>query len=838
MAIKKSELYKSLWAMCDELRGGMDASEYKDYVLIMLFIKYISDKYAGVPYAPITVPEGASFKDMVALKGNTNIGDLINKKIIGPIELANKSLGSIKVDFENPEKLGTGDEKVKRLSKLIAIFEKPELNFSKNKAEGDDILGDAYEYLMRNFATESGKSKGQFYTPSEVSRIMAKIIGINNSNTTANTTIYDPTCGSGSLLLKVADEAERKITIYGQEKESATAGLARMNMVLHDCPGALIKCTGNSTLSDPQFTNDHGGLKQFDFVVANPPFSLKSWSNGVYDVDGDETVHLPPNAKDYGRLAGFGIPPERNGDYAFLLHIIRSLKSNKGKAAIILPHGVLFRGHAEAEIRKNIIRRGYIKGIIGLPTNLFFGTGIRACIIIIDKENADSRKAIFMIDASKGFKKDGPKNRLRDQDIHKIVDVFNKQDESNSKYARIVPITEIEGSEYNLNISRYIDSQEEEDIQDIEAHLKGGIPNADIEALKNYWQVYPSMKQILFAPHQRSGYSQLLIDKTIIKATIFEQPEFTCYTNKVFEVFESWKKKTVTVLKGMEMGVNPKKLIHVISEDLLQGFSNLHLIDKYDVYQHLMSYWSKVMQDDTYVISDEGWEAGREVYRIKRSIKDKSGKTKEKEVEGMEGIESKLLKPDLIINRYFTADKEAIEVLESKRDNLVAKVEEFNEEYANEGSILEEAIDDKGKITRQSAQLLLKELRKPSPNTGEGIVLKEEYEVLNQFLELVDMVADLNRKIKEHQKHLEYAVLNKYKELTDGEIKVLVVDDKWMHVMDDAIHTEMQCISQRLTQRIKDLADRYETPLPFQLEELRISEENVKSHLYKMGFLW
>lgn len=261
MAIKKTELYSSLWASCDELRGGMDPSEYKDYVLLMLFIKYISDKYAGVPYAPITVPEGAGFKDMVALKGNPNIGDLINKKIIGPIEQANKSLGSIKVDFDNPEKLGTGDEKVKRLSNLIAIFEKPELNFSKNKAEGDDILGDAYEYLMRNFATESGKSKGQFYTPAEVSRIMAKIIGIKNENTNANTTIYDPTCGSGSLLLKVAAESERKITIYGQEKESVTAGLARMNMVLHDCPTALIKCTGNSTLSDPQFKEDNGGLK-------------------------------------------------------------------------------------------------------------------------------------------------------------------------------------------------------------------------------------------------------------------------------------------------------------------------------------------------------------------------------------------------------------------------------------------------------------------------------------------------------------------------------------------------------------------------------------------------
>jgi type I restriction enzyme M protein len=487
MAIKKSELYSTLWSMCDELRGGMDASEYKDYVLLMLFIKYVSDKYAGVPYAPITVPEGSSFKDMVALKGSKNIGDDINKKIIAPIEQANKSLGSIKVDFDNPEKLGTGDEKVKRLSNLIAIFENPNLDFSNNRAEGDDILGDAYEYLMRNFATESGKSKGQFYTPSEVSRIMAKIIGINNHSTNANTTIYDPTCGSGSLLLKVADEAERKITIYGQEKESATAGLARMNMVLHDCPTALIKCTGNSTLSDPQF-EENGGLKLFDFIVANPPFSSKNWSNGLDISDS--------NADKYGRFTGFGIPPEKNGDYAFLLHMIRSLKS-KGKAAVILPHGVLFRGGSEAEIRKNLIKKGYIKGIIGLPANLFYGTGIPACLIVVDKENAENRKAIFMIDASKGFTKDGPKNRLRDQDIHKIVDTFNKQLEL-PKYSRIIPITEIEEKEFNLNIPRYIDSQEEEDLQDIDAHLNGGIPDADIDALKSYWTVYPNMRTKLF----------------------------------------------------------------------------------------------------------------------------------------------------------------------------------------------------------------------------------------------------------------------------------------------------------------------------------------------------
>jgi len=357
MAIKKSELYSSLWSSCDELRGGMDASQYKDYVLVMLFVKYVSDKYAGEPYAPITIPDGASFKDMVALKGKSDIGDQINKKILGPLANANKL--SDMPDFNSAEKLGSGKEMIDRLTNLIAIFENKALDFSKNRAEGDDILGDAYEYLMRHFATESGKSKGQFYTPAEVSRIMAQIIGIHEAQTTRNTTVYDPTCGSGSLLLKVGDEAPTDVTLYGQEKDSATSGLARMNMILHDNPTAEIK-QGN-TLANPLYKTGQGDLKTFDFVVANPPFSDKRWSNG-----------LDPANDHYERFKHFGIPPSKQGDYAYLLHIVRSLKST-GKGACILPHGVLFRGNAEADIRRNLVRKGYIKGIIGLPANLFYG---------------------------------------------------------------------------------------------------------------------------------------------------------------------------------------------------------------------------------------------------------------------------------------------------------------------------------------------------------------------------------------------------------------------------------------------------------------------------------
>src|SRR5882724_59920 len=560
MALKKSELYSSLWQSCDELRGGMDASQYKDYVLVLLFIKYISDKYAGVPFAPIIIPPGAGFKDMVALKGKPDIGDQINKKIVGPLANANKL--SDMPDFNDATKLGDGKEKVERLSNLIAIFENKALDFSKNRAEGDDILGDAYEYLMRHFATESGKSKGQFYTPAEVSRIIAQILGIRYAKTSNNTTVYDPTCGSGSLLLKIGDEARHgkdvKVTLYGQEKDNATAGLARMNMILHDYATAEIK-QGN-TLANPLYT-ERDALKTFDYVVANPPFSDKRWSTGL-DAEHDQ----------WQRFQHYGIPPGKQGDYAYLLHILRSIKA-AGKGACILPHGVLFRGNGEAAIRKNLVQRGVIKGIIGLPSNLFYGTGIPACIILLDKEGANARKGIFMIDASKGFIKDGPKNRLREQDIHKIVDTFTRQAEIPG-YARMVPVAEISDAknDFNLNLPRYIDSTEAEDLQDITAHLRGGIPDRDLDNLKPYWQVIPAVRATLFKKADRTGYTQLKIPIAEVKTAIFSHAEFTAFNESATKLFAKWKKANKSLLDGFHKRSHPKVLIEVISEDLLDAF--------------------------------------------------------------------------------------------------------------------------------------------------------------------------------------------------------------------------------------------------------------------------
>jgi type I restriction enzyme M protein len=542
MAIRKSELYSSLWASCDALRGGMDASQYKDYVLVLLFHKYISDKYAGQPYAPLVIPEGSGFADMVALKGKAEIGDRINKEIIAPLVAANQQLSQSDFpDFNDQAKLGSGKELVDRLTDLIAIFETPALNFARNRADDDDILGDAYEYLMRHFAVESGKSKGQFLTPSEVSRVKAQVLQIDSEAVSANTTVCDPFCGSGSLLLKVAAQAGRPVTLYGQEKDAATSGLARMNMILHGNATAII-WQGN-TLADPKLKEGEQ-LKQFDYVVANPPFSDKRWSTGI------------DAAKDpYSRFEGFGIPPAKQGDYAYLLHIVRTLKST-GRGSCILPHGVLFRGNAEAEIRKNLIRRGLIQGIIGLPANLFYGTGIPACILVINKRDAGSREGIFMVDASKGFIKDGPKNRLRERDIHKIVDVFTRQLELPG-YSRFVRNKEIAGHDYNLNLPRYIDSSEAEDLQDIEAHLRGGIPERDIDALEAYWQVCPQLREALIGP-LRPGFLELAVPPAELKAKITAHPQFAGFLAGMAKHFAAWRPAGGGPAAGLGGGLPPQ----------------------------------------------------------------------------------------------------------------------------------------------------------------------------------------------------------------------------------------------------------------------------------------
>jgi type I restriction enzyme M protein len=603
-------------------------------------------------------------------------------------------------------------------------------------------------------------------------------------------------------LLKVAAEAGKHITLEGQEKDVTTAGLARMNMILHDFPTANI-LTGN-TLAAPKFKEGET-LRTYDYVVANPPFSDKTWGTG-----------LPANLSTsdlYQRFA-WGEPPKKQGDYAYLLHIIRSMKSN-GKGACILPHGVLFRGNAEGIIREKLVRSGILKGIIGLPANLFYGTGIPACILVLDKHNASARKGVFMIDAAKGFIKDGPKNRLREQDIHKIVDTFNKLT-ATDRYARMVPVVEIEKHDYNLNLPRYIDSSEPEDIQDIAGHLQGGIPVADVAAFSDYWQVCPDLQTALFQP-LRTGYMQLAVDQAAIKPAIFQHPQFADYLKGMGQHFDTWRIDAGTQLKALKKGFHPRQLITELADGLLLHYQGKPLVDAYDVYQHLMDYWAQTMQDDAYLLAADGWVA--QTYRVIE--KDKKGKEKDR------GWACDLLPKPYIVARYFAAEQAALNARQADLENLTSRITELEEEHSGE----EGAFSGFEKINTVQVKDRIKEIDEDADNA-------EELAVLKTWLNLSEQEAALKKKIKALDAELDRKAYEKYPHLTQDEIKTLVVNDKWLAALTLAVSGEVERVSQSLTARVRELALRYEKPLPALVDEVAALSEKVKGHLTKMGAVW
>ena len=590
-----------------------------------------------------------------------------------------------------------------------------------------------------------------------------------------------------------------------------------MNMILHDSVDA--KIWQDNTLANPQWKNDDGSLKTFDFAVANPPFSVKSWSNGI-NLNDDEFKRFE-----------YGTPPDKNGDYAFLLHILKSLKST-GKGAVILPHGVLFRGNAEARIRENLIKQGYIKGIIGLPANLFYGTGIPACIIVLDKADAATRKDIFMVDASKGFMKDGNKNRLRAQDIHKVVDVFTKQLELN-RYSRMVSLDEVESNDYNLNIPRYIDSSEPEDLHDLSAHLQGGIPNADIDALNKYWQAFPSVRASLFEP-ARDGYSNILVAANDVKASILNQDEFKTFAKTAIDLFHGWKAQvklselsTVKVGTSEEDGYeSPKEIIHRISESLLSAYSNAPLLDKYDIYQIIMDYWAESMQDDVYVITQDGWQAGKVLREL---VVKKGDKLKEAPDFIIKKIKYKaeLIPPALIVAKFFSDEKTAIDELQAKCDASTQTLEAYIEEHAVEDGLLVDAMSDAGKVSKATVAARTKQ-------TTDA----DELKALKSVKKLIETEAANKKEVKGAQEVLDQQVFDQYPQLTLEEIKDLIVEDKWQATLQASIVAEIERITQQLANRIKTLEERYSIPMPDLVDNVADLSDKVDEHLKKMGLAW
>jgi len=496
-----------------------------------------------------------------------------------------------------------------------------------------------------------------------------------------------------------------------------------------------------------------------------------------------------------------------------------------------LPHGVLFRGNAEATIRRNLLKHGFIKGVIGLPANLFYGTGIPACVMILDKENAQARTGVFMIDASKGFMKDGNKNRLRSQDIHKIVDTFNKQIEID-RYSRLVPMSEIADprNDYNLNIPRYIDASEPEDLQDLSAHLHGGIPDRDLDALQPYWDAFPQLRAQIFTPN-RPGYSDLAIDISAVQQAIFDAPGFHKLRDEATGIVGDWFAKHRDALAGITADTKPNDLIATIGDDLLARFKPTPLLDEYDVYEQLMTYWHDTMHDDVYLIMADGW---LNAAKPRKTVEDKERKLSETPDlvvgagRGATRYKMDLIPPALIVARYFAEDQAKLDELVAVAEEATRAVEEYVEEHAVEDGLLADAMDDDGKVTKALAAARLKEAKREKADA-------DEIDALEHLIKLYDAEAVAKKKAKEAQAALDDATLKQYGKLTLPEVKELVLDDKWHATVASRVESEVNALTLKLVSRIQELGQRYAETVGDLDVELKKLEGKVARHLVDMG---
>ena len=484
--ITQEKINSVLWQAADTFRGKIDSSTYKDYILTMLFIKYLSDTYKekveeytqryngdeqriqrALSRERFVLDKKSTFDYLYSKRNDPEIGEIINKALE---RIENENAGKLRgvfrnIDFNSEAILGKAKERNAMLRTLLEDFN--QLSLRPSQLGNEDIVGNAYQYMIGLFASDAGKKGGEFYTPAEVSELLARLVKPQE-----NDRIYDPTCGSGSLLIKVAKQVpNRKVAIYGQERNGATHSLALMNMYLHGIDDAKIEW--GDTLANPLHLED-GKLMKFQVIVANPPFSLDKWAMGFAgEGANDKKFKMEPGLDPHRRFE-WGVPPASKGDYAFVQHMLYSLAEN-GRMATILPHGVLFRGASEGKIRKQIIDLNLLDAVIGLPENLFYGVTIPVCIMVFKKNR--TRKDVLFIDASgqEHYQKGKNQNKLREQDIQKLVETYEKR-ETIDKYSYVATIEEIKENDYNLNIPRYVDTFEEEEPVDMEA-VKQNIAN-------------------------------------------------------------------------------------------------------------------------------------------------------------------------------------------------------------------------------------------------------------------------------------------------------------------------------------------------------------------------
>lgn len=783
MAIKKSELYSTLAKCTNKIRSncGLNAELFKNYVLIMLFLKYISDRKHSGELELIEIPDGCYFEDIVKLKGTTAIGDGINK-IIGQIKDANPGvldfIDQTKHDFCNKD-LGK-DLKAASLviTELVTAFQTDGLDFKRNRAADDDLIGDAYEYLMRNFASQSGKDKGQFYTPTEVSRLMAILIGVNR-DTRRNISAYDPTCGSGSLLLrtKAAARPGTSVSLQGQEIDPGNVEMCNLNMIIHGDETADIRW--GDTLNNPLHERN-GVLDTFDYIVSNPPFSLHRWMATAKEDD------------EFGRWNhSTGVPPQQYGDFAFLMHVVKSLKNatqngSAGHAAIILPNGVLTRGGEEEKLRRFLVDQQLISGIVALPPNTFYGTGIAGNIIVIDKNR--SRDGILFIDGSHGFYKDqDSKNRLREQDLRRIADAWEARADI-SHFARLASYDDIRAEGYNLNIPRYVTPENKEIDHDIEAHLHGGIPETDIDRLGHVWEAAPSLRAELFS-RLRNGYASLIPSPDSIADTIENNAAYMARRVEFGCALDRWVEAVRPSMLALEKDCHPKEVIRQWSDSLLHTLlGTKSLLDAYEVYDCLMNYWNETMQDDVYLISRDGWAPELTVPQKKNAK--------------WSDLSCDLLPLNIVVEAFFSEERDKYNELSERIYAITEQLKASTDGYDHE--------DEEG---------------------SQYIKLSEKERLMSTAT-----LKKLKTNLKKLNTELYDDILLKYSQIDEATVRHLVMEDKWLVTIVNRSHEAMDGVAQALSSDIKALHDRYADTLADIEAEISEKESAVLNHLKSMGF--
>lgn len=849
--ITSEEIKRRLWDGANELRGSMDASRYKDYMLGLMFYKFLSDKTidtfritSGMTqnteqelieayrenYAQYPEP---LIKMMSSYLGYYVLPDHLYQTWISDIRAGEFEVQKVTDSLNHFERTiaVTGDsddfkglfssstldltdtalgsnlnERSKNIRELVLLF--ADLNMVA--LQKGDVLGDAYEYLIGQFAMESGKKAGEFYTPSQVSEVMAQIV----AKTKSIETIYDPTVGSGSLLLTVSkylsEDEKKSLAYYGQEKNTATYNLTRMNLLLHGVRPEKMNINNGDTLAedwpeDPQRPNE--GV-QFDAVVMNPPYSVKNWNKSNLKVSDPRF-----------EVAGV-LPPDSKGDFAFLLHGLFHL-GQQGTMAIVLPHGVLFRGGAEGEIRKRLLEKNYIDTIIGLPDKLFTNTGIPVTVLILKKDRPLGAP-VLMIDASKTFVKEGKQNVLQEKDIARIVDTYATRSEE-AGYSHLATREEIIENEYNLNIPRYIESIEEEIPQDVDAHLYGGIPYANIAELKVLQESVPTIiKQAL--KEVRSGYVELTESMDELTKKVLTDDHVVQKSKAIEQQLKAYMDKYWALLKTID-DVNAipelRDAMLVEIKDLLLAFNH---IDEYDGYQIIAEIWKDKLTEDTEIIAlTDFYTAGRT--RVPLMVTKGSGKTKREEQDGWVGS---IVPTELMMKQLFAEDVATIEEKESRIPEIdaeltelveAAKVEESDEEVA-----LSEALNDKeDAFTIGAIRSLLKETEKGST----------DHTLLKKVETLLNEKTMLNRDVKKLNLELKEATEARIETLTNEEIDVLM-HEKWFGSL---VYKVMRLIENPLIEELavlEQLQSRYSDTLSTLEEESKQLEQELEEMMQQL----